>query len=190
MKTFKRLLPMIIILLFEIAVGIMMLINGALLFHIIFWVFGILLLIGGIITLIRAIVVGRKEETAAVGTWALISAIIMIGIGGFFIAIGANPDPFLAFIAVIFGIIMAINGMFKVAEYASIRKSGTVNGFVIVGAIITIILGIIIAFNPFGPELMYLIFGIMILVSAVLDVISLIIFAKAMKEYEDQLIQK
>ena len=190
MQIFKRLLPMIVILLFEVAVGIMLIINGELFTKIIFLVFGILMLIGGIYTLIRAFVVGRKQEGGVSGL-SLVMAIILIAVGGFFTAASGSVLSVMSAVTLVFGIIMAFNGMLKLVEYAAFRKDGAANGFAIVGAIVTIILGIIIAFNPFGAtEAMWIIIGILIIVSAVFDVISLIIFGRAMKEYEDQLIQK
>ena len=190
MQIFKRLLPTIIILLFELAVGIMLIINGEKLTEIIFLVFGIVMLIGGLFTLIRAFVVGRKEE-GGVKALPLVMALILIAVGGFFTAASGMVMQIVPAVTLVFGIIMAFNGMLKLAEYVSIRQGGSVNGFVIVGAVITIILGIVIAFNPFGAtEVLWIIDGIMIIVSAVFDMISLIFFGKALKEYEKQLINK
>ena len=60
MKIFKRLLPTILMLIFEIAIGVLLLIDGEKFTEVIFIIFGVFLLISGLATLIRCLFAGRS----------------------------------------------------------------------------------------------------------------------------------
>lgn len=181
MSTFKRLLPTILMLLFEAVIGVMLLINGEKFTEVIFIIFGVVLLICGLVTLIRALLAGRNGGT--IPTFQLIGAVVLLAIGGFFAAAAGNVLPVVSAFTLIFGIILAFSGMLKLIEFFSIRQSGGVAWFAAIGAIVTIIIGIVIAFNPFAStEVMWIIMGILLLVSVVFDIISLIIFGIALKK--------
>ena len=190
MNTFKRLIPMIILLVFEIVFGVLLIINGEKVTEVIFLIFGILMLAGGVFTLIRTLVVGRNQPGGASGV-ALAMAVLMIAVGGFFAAASGSVVSVMGAVTLVIGIIMAFTGVVKLAGYITIKKQTPISALAIVGAIVTIILGIVIAFNPFAAtEAMWIINGVIIIVSAVFDIISLIVYGKSLSEYEKQLIKK
>ena len=122
-----------------------------------------------------------KNNTVIILVMLLLS-IVLIGIGAFFTAASGSVMAVMSTVTVILGIIIAFNGMLKLAEFFTLRKAGPVMWFAAVGAIVTIVLGMVIAFNPFAATgMMWTILGILIIVSAVFSLISLIIFAIAMK---------
>lgn len=181
MSTFKRLLPTIVLLLFEVVIGILLLIDGEKFMQIIFVIFGVILLLSGLITMIRALLAGRNG--GSIPTLQIVGAIVLLAVGGFFTAASGNVLSVVSAFTLIFGIILAFCGMIKLVEFFSIRRTGSVAWFAAIGAIVTIIIGIVIAFNPFAStEVMWKINGILLLVSVVFDIISLIIFGAALKK--------
>ena len=185
MNIFKKLLPTIVMLLFEIAVGVLLMINGEKFTQVIFIIFGVLLLVSGLITLIRSLLNGRNGGSIPMSQ--LLLAIILIAVGAFFTAASGVVLSVMSAVTLVIGVIMAFNGMLKLVEFAAIRRTGQVTWFALVSAIITIILGLVLAFNPFGAtEAIWIIMGIMLIVSAVFDVIALILFAIALKKAPPQ----
>ena len=180
MSTFKKLLPMILIILFEFLVGILLLVDGEKFTRIIFIIFGIFLLVYGIITLIRSLMAGRNG--GSIPMMSLIVSIILLGIGAFFAAASDSIVSVVSVITLIYGIILIIDGVIKIVDYSMNRKDGVSTAFMLFSAVISLALGIVIAINPFGAaQVLWVVLGISVIVSAVIDVISLIFFAKAMK---------
>ena len=186
MSKFKRLLPTILMLVFEVAAGVLLLIDGEKFTQVVFIVFGVFLLLCGIITLILSLLAGRNGGTMSMGQ--LIFAVVLLAIGAFFAAASGSVMSIMSTVTTLLGIIVAFNGMLKLVEYFSFSKySGGVAGFAIVSGIITIILGILIAFNPFGAtQAMWTILGVLILVSAGMNIISLIIFGAALRRMPNE----
>ncbi|WP_316608923.1 DUF308 domain-containing protein [uncultured Ruminococcus sp.] len=181
MEKFKRLLPTILMILFEVVIGILLLIDGERFTGVIFVIFGVLMLVLGLISLIRTLLAARGGQV--ISSFALIMSIILITIGAFFTAASGSVLGVVGFIATIYGLILVISGVFKLADYLTLRAAGIGSGFAIFSVIISIVLGILIAFNPFGTaQIFWTVLGIMLIASAVLDIISLIIFGNAMKK--------
>ena len=181
MEKFKRLLPTILMILFEVVIGILLLIDGERFTGVIFVIFGVLMLVLGLISLIRTLLAARGGNV--ISSFALVMSIILITIGAFFTAASGSVLGVVGFIATIYGLILVISGVFKLADYLTLRAAGIGSGFAIFSVIISIVLGILIAFNPFGTaQIFWTVLGIMLIASAVLDIISLIIFGNAMKK--------
>lgn len=183
MEKFKRLLPTILMILFEVVIGILLLIDGERFTGVIFVIFGVLMLVLGLISLIRTLLAARGGNV--ISSFALVMSIILITIGAFFTAASGSVIGVVGFIATIYGLILVISGVFKLADYLTLRAAGVGSGFAIFSVIISIVLGILIAFNPFGTaQIFWTVLGIMLIASAVLDIISLIIFGNAMKNVD------
>ncbi|WP_405345092.1 DUF308 domain-containing protein [Ruminococcus sp.] len=181
MAKFKNLIPTIIMLIFELVIGVLLIINGEKVTQVVFILFGVLMLVCGIISLIASLL--RSRNGGELSMSQLVLSIILIGIGAFFTAASGSVMSVVSSFTLIIGIIMAFNGILKLVEFFTIRRAGSVAWFAAVGAIVTIILGLVIAFNPFGAtRVMWTVNGILIIVSAVFDIISLIIFGAAMKK--------
>lgn len=177
MSTFKRLLPIIILCIFEFIVGILVLTNGESFFRVVFIIFGILLLVGGVITLIRSLMEGRKGGSMPL--FPMILSLFMIGFGAFFTAASSAVLAVMTAFTMVAGIMMLINGIFKIIEYFTLRGEGVTGiGLLLFDAIVTILLGIILAFNPFAATLAeWIIIGVSMIVSAVFDLIAMIVLA-------------
>ena len=185
---FKNLIPTILMLIFEAIIGVLLLIDGEKFTQVVFIIFGVLMLISGLISLILSLLGGRNGGSISMAQ--LVLSVLLIGIGAFFTAASGSVMQIMSAVTIVIGIIMAFSGMLKLAEFFTIRKEGYVVWFAAVGAIITIILGMVIAFNPFAAtEFMWTILGILIIVTAVLDLITLIVLAIAMKNVNVTLVE-
>ena len=177
MSTFKRLLPIIILCIFEFIVGILVLTNGESFFRVVFIIFGILLFVGGVITLIRSLMQGRNGGSMPL--FPMIVSLFMIGFGAFFTAASSAVLAVMTAFTMVAGIMMLINGIFKIIEYFTLRGEGVTGiGLLLFDAIVTILLGILLAFNPFAATLAeWIIIGVSMIVSAVFDLIAMIVLA-------------
>lgn len=186
MERFKRLLPTIFMIVIEAIVGIMLLVNGEQLTGFIFVFFGAILLIVGIISLIMALVRGKK--TGVIETAPLVFSVLMIAFGGFLTAASGAVNQVVSSIALIYGLVLIIGGVLKLADYLAFRgATGYKSGFVVFNSALSIIFGMIIAFNPFGTAVViWTIMGIAVLVAAVFDLVTLIIYLRMSSKQKNQ----
>lgn len=176
MSTFKRLLPMILMCVFEIIAGVLLLTQGEKFIRVIFIIFGVVMLVGGLITLIRSLLAGRNGN--AIPGFALVVAIVLIAFGAFFTAASGVVLKVLTAMTLVMGFIMLINGIFKLIEFFAMRKEGALVWFLLIDSIVTILLGLILVFNPFSATVaIWVVAGVMSIVTAVIDLIAMIIFA-------------
>ncbi|MBP5617722.1 MAG: DUF308 domain-containing protein [Clostridia bacterium] len=81
-----------------------------------------------------------------------------------------------AIAAMVYGVILTVAGIFKLATYVERRQSGlhpTVLS--LIGALVSIVLGLFILLNPFdATEILWQIAGVALIVEAVFDLIGLV----------------
>ncbi|MBQ3692912.1 MAG: DUF308 domain-containing protein, partial [Clostridia bacterium] len=87
-------------------------------------------------------------------------------------------------IAVIYGIILLVSGVFKMQDFFQAKKYEPYVPIVIfLSAAVSVVLGLIIIINPFETTLLVFRFaGISMLVGAATDIITLILIAKSLKK--------
>lgn len=179
----KASLPVIIIAGVEILVGIFLIADPVRFTFALVRIVGIALLILGFVFLIRFLLGTRnnsdvvdqngKSVTANPGT--LIVAIIALVIGVILSFATAWVMGLFGIAAILFGIFLVIAGILKIKNYVDREKAKLPSSpLTIVAAIISIVLGIIIVVNPFKTvDVVWLFAGIALIVSAVVDLISL-----------------
>lgn len=180
---FRKMLPMLLIILFEAAVGVLLLIDGEAFTRAVLIIFGALLMVLGLVMLFRFIG-DRREEIF--NPLALVIAVIAIAVGAVFAFGSSLIIGLITLITLIYGVIMAINGVFKLVDYFTLRKAGApVSGFTVFSAVLAIALGIVIVINPFGTDVaLWMVMGIVLIVEAVMDIIALIMAARLSKTVE------
>ena len=180
MSIFKRILPMIILCILEAVAGILILTNGETFFSVLFLIIGIFLLVVGLITLIKSLLGGRNG--GSIPMFPMIASLFMLGFGAFFTAASGAVIQFMVAFTLVAGCFMLVNGIFKLIQAFALRGEGVPIGFLIFDAILTILLGIVMAFYPFGATVAkWVIIGVMMIVSAVIDLISMIVMAVKLK---------
>lgn len=172
-RTSKNLVTSIIILIF----GVFIFIKPDLTVKTLSYLLGIILLISGINNIVTAF---NKEATdnlnMAIGIIVIISSLVL-----FF-----NPTIIASIIPLLIGLYMIASSAFKL-QYLHTLKSLT-NKWdtgVVVVAIITLVLGVLLVFNPFdGVIAITKLIGIFLVVYSILDIFSNIDIKKKTKDIE------
>ena len=147
MNKITRLLILLPFIFFEVYAGAFLLIDPITFTNNAIIVFGIVMLIAGLIGLIRAL---KASSNRRPNTMQLVASILDLIIG--FVCVAYSPFV-LAHIpdfVKICGVIMVIFGIYKLRHYALLNDLHVPHAWILlVSAILTIVLGIIVFLNPF-----------------------------------------
>lgn len=208
MDKIKKMLPAILLILFEAVVGVLLIINPEDFTITVFRIFGIVLIACSLVLLIRYLKL-RKEDaddakakksdkdekrknaksaknTKQASVLTLIAAIATFVIGAIF-AFGAEVlYDWTSLLLIFYGAIMIVKGIFKLTDYAALRKEGyTLSPLRIVSAIFSIVLGIVVMFfNRDARDTLLVITGVALLLEAVLDIAALVLARRIVKAAE------
>ncbi len=178
MQFIKRHANSILLCLFEILVGILLLINPAKFTVSIVTAFGVVLIVVGLISLVEYFRMGPVEAASSQSMFKGLLALV----AGFFCA--ARAEWFIAVfpvLAILYGLAVLVAGLVKI-QWATDLIRLKLGRWVLpaVSAVISLICSIVILSNPFGAAMALWIFtGVSLIVEAVLDIISLVmVFAQ------------
>lgn len=183
MKAFKQFFGGLLFCLVEAAIGILLLINPVDFTGGIIIAGGVIALLAGIISVIRYF--RTHAEEAAAGK-SLSVGLALILAGGFCVL---NPYWFISafpVIAVLYGIAVLLGGIGKIqwaVDMLRARKGKWI--FAAIGAVISVVCGIVILSNPFTTTaVLWMFTGISMICEAVVDLITFIFsgFKKKVKE--------
>ena len=182
MKKLKIYAPLILLILFELVVGILLLINPEGFTQTVINVFGIVLLVIGAVYLIRFFTDKKKEGKYNIAT--IVLSVISLAVGILCAFFAPTVMGFFTVIAVIYGVILIVSGIFKAKTFFDSRKAKLPVSFLsLVSAIVSIILGVLIVANPFTTtKVLWIFAGISLIVEAVLDAAALVIGIGSKKE--------
>lgn len=113
-------------------------------------------------------------------------------LGGFFIILGLlvyyKAEALISIIPIILGIIIVVSGVAKLQQAIDLaRMKASRWSTVLAGALLNIILGGVIVFNPFSTVMTLLRFvGIGLIYSGLSDIIATLYLSHQMKDYYDQ----
>ena len=191
MDRFKRILPAILMIIFEVAVGVLLLIDAQKFTTTVFIVFGCVLIICAIVLLVRYLVDRKKAAKDSTGQTSasvitLIDAIAAFVFGAVFAFGSSILYGLTGLMLVFYGAVMIVKGIFKISDYISLKKGGYgVSTLVLIIGILSIVLGVLIIFNPFGAlDVVFTIAGIYLIIEAVFDIVALIMGMKISKAIE------
>ena len=172
MESFKLNIQDIFLILFEAAVGILLLINPESFIRTVIILLGLILLVIGITYLIRYLQDKKADKDNPVimliAVVTLIAGLVCIFFSGAIIGL-------ITAIAIIFGVILVISGVYKLHNYYLTKKKGApVSTASIVSGIIAAILGVVIIIYPKDAALsVWLVAGIVLIAEAVIDFLSI-----------------
>jgi uncharacterized membrane protein HdeD (DUF308 family) len=180
MEKFKKMLPSIIMIVFEVAVAILLLADPEQFTRTVLMIFGWVLVICAAILMIRFI----REMNAAskvgapkprMGVVTLIVAIVTFSVGSIFAFGSPMIYDITAFLLVFYGILMFVKGIFKIADYGMLKGAGYgASALRIISGIFSLIFGVLIIVNPFGTmRVVFTVTAISMLFEALLDIIAL-----------------
>lgn len=173
MEKLKNNLPLLILIVLELAVGILLLINAELFTRVILIVFGVALMAVGVLYLIRSF----SDADRGVMSWIALAVSVVAFVVGVLCAFfsGSLINVF-AVIAVIYGVILVISAIFKVKAYIDVSRMGLKpSPFTLLSAVIAFVLGAVIILNPFKTvEVLWIFTGIVLIVQALIDIAMLV----------------
>ncbi len=181
MSKFKFFAPAVLVILFEIAVGLMLLIDPVGFTNSVVIILGILFLVLCVICLISFIRAKKNEES---GTLSLIGAIVLLIIGVVFTFFSQAILTLIVALSLIYGIILFVFGINKIVYFfAAKNQDMTASWLNLLGGILALILGVVIVIYPKdATEVLWTIAGIAMLLEAVIDIITVIHTASLMKK--------
>ena len=173
MDKFKNNLPMVLLIIFELAVGILLLINAELFTRIIIIAFGLALIGIGVLFLIRSF---SDRDTGLMSWVALAVSIVALAVGVLCTFFSGAIINVFAILAVIYGVILVLSAIFKLKTYFDVRKMGLEpSPFTLIGAAVSLVFGVLIIINPFKTvEVLWIFTGISLIVQAAVDIVMLV----------------
>jgi len=186
MKGFKKSLKGILPCLFEISVGILLLINPVGFTKGIITALGIALLILSIISIIKYF---RTEVDAATDGQFLLKGLLCLVFGGFCII---NSEWFIKTfpaLTIIYGIALLVIGLSKIQLSVDLLRRDNKKWYLAsISALFSIICSIVIFKNPFATtEFIWTFTGICLIIESILDIITLIISNKERPEEKEEI---
>lgn len=183
MKTLKNNLSAVIVALFELMVGIILLVKPVGLTSLIVMALGFVLVLGGAGAVIKYF---RTDPEEAAKEQNLVKGLCMLAAGGFCLFnSGWFIDTF-AVLATLYGVILVITGLGKVQwTVDTLRQKKQKWYLAAIGAALTLICGVIVLCNPFKTaKVLWVFLGITLIVEAVVDTITLIFRLRVATETE------
>lgn len=175
----------ILLALCEIAAGVLLLLNPE---KFTLWILrgaGVLLLVAGVVSLVRYF---RADPVTAHLEQGLARALVEIAVGcACLLATNTILDVVMPYLILVYGVVIFFGGILRVqwAVDAIRMKTGS---FVIslIGAVLTIVLGIIVLVNPVAMrDFIWMFIAISLIVSAVFDILAAIFLQVAKKDVQD-----
>ncbi len=174
MKNLRNNLPVILLTLFEFAVGVLLLINPEAFTKAVIIIFGSILVVIGGIYLARVL----RDRTEGVSGITMTIALASLIVGILCIVFPSMIMGLFAVVAIIYGIILIVSGVYKAKSYTDAKKTGAhLPAISLISAILSVALGIVIVINPFGTVMrsLFTFAGIALIVEAGLDLTSVIL---------------
>ena len=173
MNSLKKNLPMILLIIFELAVGVLLLINAELFTRIIIIVFGVALMAVGVLYLIRSF---TDKDQGAMSWIALAVSVVAFVVGVLCTFFSGSIINVFAILAVIYGVILVLSAIFKIKTYFDVKKLGMVPSvFTLISAAVSLVFGVVIILNPFRTvKVLWIFTGICLIVQAAVDVFMLV----------------
>lgn len=177
MKNLKSNVNGIFLCIFEIAVGILLLINPIAFTAGIITGGGVILLVTGVIGIVKYF---RTEAKEAASGQYLVKGLVALMAGAF---CAFKSDWFIVTfpaLTIIYGIVVLITGLGKVQlTFDMIRKKNKKWFLGIISALLSVICAVIILNNPFASAaVLWMFTGISMIAEAVIDIIALIVSAR------------
>ena len=177
MKTLQKYLSGMVLSLFEIFVGVLLLIDPFAFTSGIIMVLGAILLFVGIICVFRYF---RENAANAVMEQNLFKGLIALTLGGVCVLCNGLIVEISSLLTFVYGAIILITGFSKVQKTVDmLRLKKTKWGFTAISAGLTVLCAALILFNPFGAtEWIWRFIGISLIVEALIDAVAVLLGGK------------
>ena len=173
MKSFKSNLQTILLVLFELAAGILLLCNPRAITRTIIILFGAVLLAIGVTFLVKYL---TERNQGTVNVAFLIVSVVSLVIGAVCAFMSGFILGLFTAMAMIYGVILLLSGIFKLNNYFQAKKLGLpVSVVSLISGAMALIFGVAVVLYPGNAAFSVWYFaGIMLILEAVVDFISVI----------------
>lgn len=177
MKSLQKYLSGMVLSLFEIFVGVLLLIDPFAFTSGIIMVLGAILLFVGLICLFKYF---REDAANAALEQNMFKGLIALSLGGFCVLGNGFIVEISALLTFVYGAVILITGFSKIQKTVDLlRLKKTKWGFTAISAVVTVICAALILFNPFGAtEWIWRFIGISLIVEALIDALAVLLGGK------------
>ena len=177
MKVLQKYLSGMVLSLFEIFVGILLLIDPFAFTSGIIMVLGAILMFVGLICVFKYF---REDAAKASLEQNLFTALIALSLGGCCVLGNGFIVEISALLTFVYGAVILITGFSKIQKTIDLlRLKKTKWGFTATSAVVTVICAALILFNPFGAtEWIWRFIGISLIVEALIDALAVLLGGK------------
>ena len=183
MKNIRNNIPVILLTLFEFAVGVLLLINPEAFTKAVIIIFGAILVVIGAIYLVRVL----RDKTEGVSGITMTMALVSLIVGILCIVFPSMVMSLFLVAAIIYGVILIVSGVYKAKSYTDAKKADSpLPAISLISALLSVALGILIVLNPFGTvRALFTFAAIFLIVEAALDLVSVILNTSGGKKKGD-----
>lgn len=162
-----------------VAVGTLMVIFPTSVIKSMCYIIATIIIAMGVVKIISFLLKEQQEGFARTG---LVSGIVFVAIGAF---IAIRSKAIISVIPFILGILILFSGISKLQYFLQLKKySKDKSRAMFITSVINIIIGIVLAFNPFrAVRFMLVILGICMIFTGLSDIISAIYFYRKIRDY-------
>lgn len=173
---FKKILAYLALLFFiffEVYAGVRLLTSPTDFTNSVIVIFGVVMLIVGIVSLVRAFQIKNSGLPYRLG---LFGGILDLIIGAVCLFLSDKVLALFPVMVMIYGVIMVVFGINKIRNYLVLKDFGIHRSWlVILSAIVTIVLGVLVFLNPFtATETAWTATGIFLIIEGIIDLFTFI----------------
>ncbi len=172
-KKILGILTIVFFIFFEVYAGIRLLTSPVEFTNNVVVIFGIVMLVIGLVSVIRALQAKSNGFPFRLGVFG---GVIDLIIGVICVFFSQKVIDFFPVLVMIYGIIMVVAGINKIRNYLFLKDLGINRSWLLVlSGILTIILGVVVFLNPFpAMETAWAVTGVLLIVEGVVDLLTLI----------------
>ena len=153
MKSLRQNISLALLILFEIAAGVLLLLEPETVARVILFLFGIVMIVIGGMNLIRFYKEKPEGLTGFVTCMVGVAALLM----GVFSVIPATMDMMMEYRTIFYALIFFVAGLYEAQMYFTARKNGvSVSAMLLISAVLAILFGVLVAVNHNGALVSFL----------------------------------
>ena len=179
MKSLRQNISLALLILFEIAAGVLLLVEPEKVARVILFLFGIVMIVIGGMNLIRFYKEKPEGLTGFITCMVGVAALLM----GVFSVIPATMDMMMEYRTIFYALIFFVAGLYEAQMYFTARKKGaSVSVMLLISAVLAIVFGVLVAVNHNGGLVSFLdkdqLPAVLMFCQALTDLIALILAAR------------
>lgn len=179
MKSIRQYVSLALLILFEIAAGVLLLIDPEKVARVILFLFGIVMIVIGGMNLVRFYREKPEGITGFITCMVGVAALLM----GIFSVIPATMDMMMEYRTIFYALIFFVAGLYEAQMYFTARKNGApVSVMLLLSAVMAIVFGVLVAVNHNGGLVSFLdkdqLPAVFMFCQAVTDLVALILAAR------------